>query len=92
MRKRMVATAVIVALLAGCSGQKKEDAQAIDIDRTQPTTQDMTITPPPSFEGRAKNTMAPERESWVAKEMRKEGYDPKNMTGKDYRRLFKVEE
>lgn len=91
MGKRMVATAVIVALLAGCSGQKKEDAQAIDIDRTQPTTQDMK--PPPSFEGRTKNVMESERrESWVAKEMRKEGYDPKNMTGKDYRRLFKVEE
>ncbi len=90
MRKRLVAAAVIVALLAGCSGQKKEDAEAIDIDRTQPTTQDMT--PLPSFEGQAKNARAPERESWVAKEMRKEGYDPKNMTGKDYRRLFKVEE
>lgn len=90
MGKRVVATAVIVTLLTGCSGQKKEDVQAIDIDRTRPAAQDMT--PPPSFEGRGKNEMAPERESWVAKEMRKEGYDPKNMTGKDYRRLFKVEE
>jgi outer membrane biogenesis lipoprotein LolB len=85
-----MAAAVIMALLAGCSGQKKKDAEAIDIDRNQPTTQN--ITPPPSFEGRGKNVMAPTRESWVAKEMRKEGYDPKNMTGKDYRRLFKVEE
>jgi len=34
---------------------------------------------------------ANERESWVAKEMRKEGYDPKNMTGKDYRKLLGAE-
>lgn len=40
-------------------------------------------------DGKARRPIPPKiNDSWAAKEMKKDGYDPKNMTGKDYREMF----
>jgi len=85
MARNFVAALVIGAMAVACSGEKKQEVaqqSTNEINSVQHMKQ-------PAPGKKAKN--ANERESWVAKEMRKEGYDPKNMTGKDYRKLLGAE-
>jgi len=86
MARNFVAALVIGAMAVACSGEKKQEVAQRPVDEIN-SVQHMKQPAP----GKKAKKDANERESWVAKEMRKEGYDPKNMTGKDYRKLLGAE-
>jgi hypothetical protein len=91
MVRNFVVALVIGAMVVACSGEKKEEAAQRPIDEINSVQHMKQPAPGKEAKKNVFSEKATERESWVAKEMRKEGYDPKNMTGKDYRKLLGAE-
>jgi hypothetical protein len=95
MARKFVSALTIVGLLAACStGSAIAAGQIITQGKDTPPTQ----TEPAAPEKKAKknilggNPQKPKyQEGWAARDLRKKGYDPQNMTGKDFRKMMGVE-
>lgn len=91
MVRNFVAALVIGVMVAACSGEKKQEVAQQSTNEINSVQHMKQPAPGKKVKKNVFKENTNERESWVAKEMRKEGYDPKNMTGKDYRKLLGAE-
>lgn len=95
MTQKFVSALTIVAMLAACStGPAIAAGQIITQGKDSPPAQ----TEPAAPEKKTKkyigggNSQKPKyQEGWAARDLRKKGYDPQNMTGKDFRKMMGVE-
>lgn len=95
MTQKFVSALTILAMLAACfTGSAIAAGQTITQRKDNPPVQ----TEPAAPEKKAKkniwggNSQKPKyQEGWAARDLRKKGYDPQNMTGKDFRKMMGVE-
>lgn len=89
MARKFVFVLTIVAMMAACFNDSA-------IAAGQPSTQEKDTSPAPEKKAK-KNILGGDskkpkyQEGWAARDLRKKGYDPQNMTGKDFRKMMGVE-
>lgn len=88
MTKRVMAMVVVVALLAGCGQKKKEEAQVVGLDEVRAG---FVEDAKKADAKRKKKEVKEYREGWAAKELKKEGYTPGEMTKEDHRKILGAE-